>query len=281
MTSIAEALRQAAASIDSDSPRLDAEVLLAHCLGKPRSHLLAWPDRKLAPRIATRFFSLAARRSAGHPISHLTGRREFWSLELSVTPRVLIPRPETELLVETALSRLDAASARVADLGTGSGAIALALASERPQWRIVATDRSEAALALAQQNAVNLGLSNVEFHCGDWCHALPEGQYDLIASNPPYIPADDPHLQSGDLRFEPRQALVADANGLGDLAAIAEQARRHLKPGAWLLLEHGYNQDASVRDLLSRHRYQDIESLKDLAGQPRLTLARNPELSKQ
>ena len=277
MTTIAEALDQASAVIAGDSPRLDAEVLLAHCLDKPRGHLLAWPEKPLPPDTERRFLALVNKRASGRPISHLTGQREFWSLPLRVTPDVLIPRPETELLVETALARLASPRARVADLGAGSGAIALALASERPGWRITATDQSAAALTLARQNAERLGLNAIEFRQGDWCDALAGEPYDLILSNPPYIPPGDPHLQTGDLRFEPRQALVSADDGLADLAAIIDQARAHLKPGGWLMLEHGYNQAEPVRKRLARRDYQAIETLSDLAGHPRVTVGACPE----
>ncbi len=269
---IATALTRATARLAGDSARLDAEVLLSHCLGKPRSHLFAWPEQALPAETERCFETLIERRLAGHPIAHLTGSREFWSLPLAVTPDVLIPRPETELLVETALRRLRHPRARVADLGTGSGAIAIALASERRDWHLIATDRSPKALDIARANALHFALTNLEFHLGDWCSALPLDDFDLIVSNPPYIPARDPHLLQGDLRFEQRTALVSGPDGLDDIRQIARCARKHLKPGAWLMLEHGYNQAQAVTELLTALNYTAIETLDDLAGQPRLTL---------
>ena len=269
---IATALTQAAARLPGDSARLDAEVLLSHCLGKPRSHLFAWPERVLPADIQRAFETLIERRCSGQPIAHLTGSREFWSMPLTITPDVLIPRPETELLVETALRRLRHPRARVAELGTGSGAIAIALASERRDWQVIASDQSPKALEIARTNARHFALTNIEFHLGDWCAALPAGAFDLIVSNPPYIPDNDPHLLRGDLRFERRDALVSGPDGLDDIRRIARCARDHLKPGAWLMLEHGYNQAQAVAGLLTALDYSAVETLDDLAGQPRLTL---------
>lgn len=190
-----------------------------------------------------RFEALLARRQAGEPVAYLLGRQGFWSLELEVSPATLIPRPETELLVELALARLPAGqSLRVADLGTGSGAIALALARERPQAHVVATDASAEALTVARRNAARLGLGRVEFRDGDWLVPLAQERFDLIASNPPYIEQDDPHLAQGDLRFEPPAALASGADGLDAIRVIVRDAGRHLHPGGWLLLEHGWNQ---------------------------------------
>lgn len=272
---IQAALALGSAKIDSDSARLDSELLLCHLLDKPRSYLFTWPDRVLSDEQREGFEALLERRIAGEPVAHLTGMRGFWSLDLEVTPDTLIPRPDTETLVEAALARLPDGPYRVADLGTGSGAIALALAGERPQWQLVATDRIEAAADLARRNRDRLGLSNVEILCGSWCAPLT-GTFDMILSNPPYIDSADPHLDQGDVRFEPRSALVADEQGLADIRAISEQARAYLKPSGWLMFEHGFEQAEAVRTLLERLGYAEAETLSDLGGNPRVTLARFP-----
>ena len=260
----------------SDSPRADAEALLAHVLARPRSFLRAWPEAPVAPEAAARFLTLLERRMHGEPVAYLSGRRGFWTLELEVTPATLIPRPETELLVELALARLpDGRDLRVADLGTGSGAIALALAAERPRIEVTATDASPAALAIAQANAARLGLGNLRFAAGDWCAAL-EGRYALIASNPPYLADDDPHLGRGDLRFEPRRALAAGADGLADLRRIVDQAAAHLEADGWLLLEHGHDQGEAVPALLAAAGYRAVACVPDLGGRPRVSLAQAP-----
>ncbi len=275
-------LQAAIARIDSDSPRLDAEVLLAHSLNKPRSHLLAWPDKVIQPSALQQFNQLIQKRIDGQPISYLTGTREFWSMNLTVTPDVLIPRPETELLVETALARLSDVDSQAADLGTGSGAIAIALAKERPNWQITATDQSQAALRIAAANAAQQNLGNIEFRHSDWLESLADKRFDLIISNPPYIAATDPHLDQGDVRFEPDQALASGVDGLDDIKKIIAQSPAHLKPNAWLMLEHGYNQSSAVQKLLEgtpQHnmencqQYTCIESLADLSGQSRVTVA--------
>ena len=255
------------------APELEAALLLCHLLQQPRSHLFAWPEKRLTAHQAVAYGRLIQRRLDGEPIAHITGEREFWSLPLRVTVATLIPRPETELLVERALYHLATVKApRVADLGTGSGAIALALASERPDAWIHASDLSTAALVVARDNARRLGLSNLSFSEGSWCRALPDGgRYDLIVSNPPYIEAGDPHLERGDLPREPRDALASGADGLDAIREITAQAPARLKPGGWLLLEHGYNQGEAVRQILAGVGFRQIETLHDEAGQPRLT----------
>ena len=268
-------LREGTQQIAGDTPRLDAEVLLACALDRPRSHLLAWPERVPAPEQQARYRKLVARRAAGEPVAHLVGQREFWSLPVRVTPATLIPRPETETLVACALDVLPADShLRIADLGTGSGAIALAIAHERPGCHVVATDRSATALEVAAANARQLGLDNIEFLAGDWCDALADRRFDLIVSNPPYIPVADSHLDEGDVRFEPRTALVAGAEGLDDLARIADCARAHLHSHAWLMLEHGFDQGDRVHALLEQHGYQSIVRHRDMTGHERVTTAR-------
>lgn len=262
------------ALVDSDSPKLDAEVLLAHVLNKGRIHLLTWPEQVLTPEQQTDYFRLIEQRRSGAPVAQLTGRSEFWSLPLNVNQHTLIPRPETELLVEAALERIPAnANWEIVDLGTGSGAIALALASERPLCTVHAVERSEEALQLARDNAKQLGL-RVLFHQGSWFEPLADKHFELIISNPPYIPEQDPHLSQGDVRFEPDTALSSGKDGLDDIRHIAHTARQYLKPGAWLMLEHGYDQGQAVREILQAEGYTEIDIIRDLAGHERIGLGR-------
>jgi release factor glutamine methyltransferase len=272
-TSIRQLLEQATRSLnpDSDSARLDAEILLTHALGETRSYLHAWPEKSLPAETAEQFNRLVTRRASGEPVAHLVGRREFWSLPLSITTDTLIPRPETETLVALALEIIPAdANCLVADLGTGSGAIALALAHERPRCRIVACDISPAAIEVAQSNARQLGIDNIEFHVGDWCKPLAGEQCEVIVSNPPYIPDADPHLDKGDVRFEPRSALVSGPEGLNDLENIAHCAHAHLQPGGWLLMEHGYDQGEAAARLLESTGFCEIADHPDDAGLSRV-----------
>lgn len=256
---------------------VDREWLLAEALGRSRSWLYAHPEAPVPASARARFEALLARRQAGEPVAYLLGRRGFWSLDLEVGPATLIPRPETECLVELALARLPAGSPlRLADLGTGSGAIALALATERPLARIVATDASPEALAVARRNAERLGLRGVEFRQGDWLAALGDGSFDMIVSNPPYIAAGDPHLAQGDLRFEPAAALASGEDGLEAIRVIVRDARRHLCPGGWLLLEHGWEQGAAVRALLAQAGLVEVDTARDLEGRERASLGRMP-----
>lgn len=258
-----------------DTARLDAEVLLAFALGRPRAYLHAWPERGLDPEVWSRFRGLVERRRAGEPVAYITGRREFWSLDLAVTRDTLIPRPETELLVELALQAMpESRSVRVADIGTGTGAVALAIASERPQSTLVATDISAAALQVARGNATRLGVRNVEFREGDLCAPLHAEVFDIIVSNPPYVRNGDPHLEQGDIRFEPISALVAGPGGLDVIKRLAACARDHLTEGGWLLMEHGHDQAGEVRRLLSRYGYNEITSHRDGAGHERAVSAR-------
>lgn len=258
-----------------DTARLDAEVLLAFALGKPRSYLHAWPERELDPGTWSCFRDLMERRCAGEPIAYITGRREFWSLDLAVTRDTLIPRPETELLVELALQAMpEGRSVRVADIGTGTGAIALAIASERPQSTVVATDISAAALQVARDNALRLGIRNVEFREGDLCEPLRGEMFDILVSNPPYVQNDDPHLARGDVRFEPPSALAAGPEGLDVINRLASCTRGHLAEGGWLLMEHGYDQAREIHRLLSRYGYNEITSHRDSAGHERVASAR-------
>ena len=263
--------------LDSDSPRADAEILLAHVMRRSRSYFVAWPEAQVSLDDALAFEALLARRVAGEPVAYLLGSRGFYGLDLAVSPAVLIPRAETEVLVEAALERLpppDAATAcRVADLGTGSGAIALALANEHKDVQVVAVDVSLQALAQARANAVALGLT-VDFRLASWCEGLADDVFDMIVSNPPYICADDEHLAQGDVRFEPALALASGADGLDAIRAIIACAPAHLKPGGWLLFEHGYDQAEAVAALLRAAGWQAVESLQDLLGHFRVTLGR-------
>ena len=286
MPTIAEAIRNAArrliaAGLDPESaasPRAEAELLLCEATGLSRTTLFSWPEQILTTAQAQRFEALLNRRAAGEPFAYILGRREVWGLNLMVTPATLIPRPDTELLVEWALEALPANRPSLcADLGAGSGAIACALAHERPAWNILAVERSAAALAVAAGNARGLGLANVLPILGDWLAPVASGRLDLIVANPPYVRAGDHHLRRGDLRFEPAGALAAGADGLDAIRIIADQARRCLRPGGRLALEHGWDQDASVRALLDRAGYYVVASHLDLAGHPRVTSALWPE----
>ena len=273
---IAQALRQANHPLTDRSdtlPKLEAEILLSFVLDTPRSHLFAWPEQQLNKEQLSRFHALLVRRRRGEPTAYLTGRKEFWSLELTVTPATLIPRPETEQLVERALQRIPSDRPfAVADLGTGSGAIAAAIASERPLSTLVATDNSSGALAVAEENFRQHDLHNIRCILGPWCNALPPNRkFDLILSNPPYVAAGDPHLQRDGLPWEPANALTAGPDGLDDIRQIVEQAHCHLKPGGWLLLEHGFDQGYAVRDLLALAGYQRIDTLQDLEGRERIS----------
>lgn len=254
--------------------RLEAEILLAHALTTPRSFLYANPELELPDLRAGVFRKLVQRRAQGEPLAYLTGTREFWSLSLRVTPDVLIPRHETELLVEAGLEHIPVhRPVRVADLGTGSGAIALALASERGEAEVHASDISQAALGVARSNAELLGLPGVRFHEGSWCEPL-SGRFEVLLSNPPYVAAGDPHLLSGDLPHEPVQALSSGPDGLDSIREIVRQAPDYLAPGGWLMLEHGRDQGAAVRALLAEHGYTAVETRWDLSGQERVTLGR-------
>lgn len=261
----------------SETARLDAEILLAAALGRSRTYLLAWPEQVPNLEQTTRFNAWLERRLAGEPVAYLLGRREFWSLDLVVTADTLIPRPETELLVELALARLPMERPMaVADLGTGSGAIALALAVERPLARIVATDRSPAALAIARHNAERLGIRHLEFRAGDWCAPLAGERFDLIAANPPYVAVSDPRWRVGALRFEPPEALITEEEGLAALRAIINQAPAYLLPGGWLMLEHGYDQGEAVPALLRQRGFVEIADYCDAAGVSRCAGGRWP-----
>jgi release factor glutamine methyltransferase len=262
-------------ALPGDSSRLDAELLLAHALGKPRVFLRAWPELQPDDDQLERFRQLLQRRMRGEPVAYLLGSREFWSLDVRLNSATLIPRAETETLVEAALAIFGESPIRALDLGTGSGAIALALASERPTWRIEAIDSVPDCVAAARANANRLGLANVHCIVGDWCQGIG-GSYQLIVSNPPYIDAGDSHLDQGDLRFEPRAALVADDHGLAAIRQVVSQAAVRLEPGGWLMLEHGHDQRAACSELFAAAGYTDVECLRDLAGRDRVTKGRRP-----
>ena len=270
-------LRAAAARLPTLEGRHEAEQLLAHALGRDRAWLFAHAIDELEAGQVAAFEALLARRIAGEPVAYLTGRRSFWTLELEVNADTLIPRPETELLVELALARLpDAEKINVADLGTGSGAIALSLAQERPRAWVIATDASAGALAVAKRNALSHGIGNVEFRQGSWFAPLSGERFDLIASNPPYIAVDDPHLQQGDLRFEPATALSSGSDGLEDIRDIVAHAGEHLVAGGWLLLEHGLEQGAAIRGLLEVAGFMEVITERDLELRDRVTLGQKP-----
>lgn len=258
----------------SPSARLDVELLLAAALGKPRSYLRTWPEHEPSAEQLAVFAAMLERRRGGEPVAYILGHQGFWSLALEVAPHTLIPRPDTELLVETALQLAPATPRRVLDLGTGTGAIALALASERGGWRVTGVDRIADAVALAERNGQRLGLNNAEFRQSSWFEALAGERFDLIVSNPPYIAADDRHLGEGDVRFEPMSALVAGADGLDDIRQIVAQAPRHLETDGWLLLEHGYDQAGAVRELLGAAGFSAVQSRRDLGGHERISLGR-------
>jgi len=257
----------------SDTARLDAELLLCHVLGQSRTYLYTWPERTLSEEQLQALEPLLARREGGEPVAHILGKREFWTLELAVTADTLIPRPETELLVEAALARIPPDAAwRIADLGTGSGAIALAIASERPACHITAVERSPGALEVAQENARHLGMTNVTFCLGSWFEPLSGQRFQLIVSNPPYIPRQDPHLVEGDVRFEPASALVAGEDGLDDIRLLVANAAQYLESSGWLLLEHGYDQGEAVVALMHAAGYDEVELLSDLQGHGRVSV---------
>ncbi|MDH1662354.1 peptide chain release factor N(5)-glutamine methyltransferase [Stenotrophomonas sp. GD03777] len=274
-----QVVADASARLGGVDARHEAELLLLHVLERPRSWLFAHATDPLAANDQAAFEALLARRVAGEPVAYLTGRRGFWTLDLEVDPATLIPRPETELLVELALERLPPDQAlQLADLGTGSGAIALALASERPRAQVLATDASPGALAVAARNAARHELDNVLFAEGghDWYAPLQGVRFDLIASNPPYIASNDPHLEQGDLRFEPSTALASGMDGLDDIRRIVDGGQAHLRPGGWLLIEHGWDQGAAIRALFEATGFAEVQTVQDLEQRDRITLGRRP-----
>lgn len=270
MQTVAQCLQSGRARL-GEQQDLDVQVLLCHSLNRPRSYLYAWPDATVNEQQLSLYDSLIAARARGEPVAYLIGQREFWSLPLKVTPATLIPRPDTELLVSTALDVCQREVAHVLDLGTGSGAVALAIASERQRWQVLAVDSCPDALAVAQENTRTLGLRNVRCEQSSWYNALGAQCFDLIVSNPPYIDPCDEHLSQGDLRFEPRSALVAKNSGFADIDTIVSDAPRYLCAGGHLLLEHGYQQGQAVRELLQRSGFCNVQSYRDLAGHERIS----------
>lgn len=258
----------------SESPRRDAEILLGHVTGKTRTFILAFDETVLTQSESDTLETLLSRRVNGEPVAHLVGMREFWSLPLEVSPATLIPRPDTECLVEQALARLPSAACDILDLGTGTGAIALALASERPDCRVTAVDFVADAVALAQRNAASLGIENVTIAQSNWFSVLAGHTFAMMVSNPPYIDEQDPHLAEGDVRFEPLSALVAADEGLADLAHIIREGWHFLAPGGWMLLEHGWKQGDAVRQLYLQAGYTQVETCRDYGGNDRLTVGR-------
>ncbi len=262
-------------SVVTDCPLLEAEILLAHVLNTSRNYLHTWNDARLNEEQIREYANCLSRRRHHEPIAYITETKEFYSLQLQVTPDTLIPRPETELLVDSILSDHPRETLlKVADLGTGSGAIALALAHERPNWEIHATDDSECALKVAQMNARRLSINNVSFHQGNWCAALPSDGFDIIVSNPPYIGEMEWDIYAENLAFEPRSALVSGLDGLDSIHTIIHSAKQYLKSGGQLLIEHGFLQGSAVRKIFAACAYSQIHSVRDLSGQERATIAR-------
>jgi release factor glutamine methyltransferase len=271
---ISELLKKSAKQLEkiSDSARLDTEVLLCFILEKNRSYLMTWPEKELNEDQFNNFQTVFKKRQQGTPLAHITGHKEFWSLNLKVTRDTLIPRPETELLIEQILESFPTTEKKtLLDLGTGSGAIAIAIASERKHWKIIATDQSSAALDIAIENARSLNISNIEFKQGSWFQAIEDKAFDIIVSNPPYIVNTDPHLKSGDVRFEPLSALASGVEGLDDIHTIVSQAKQHLNPGGFLIIEHGYDQKAAVNGIFNNNGLNNVTQHHDLANNPRTT----------
>ncbi|WP_299977202.1 peptide chain release factor N(5)-glutamine methyltransferase [uncultured Pseudoteredinibacter sp.] len=278
MNSIAELLNSARQQLlNSDTAQLDVELLLCHCLECERSYLFTWPEKQLSDQHNEHFQKLLERRIAGEPVAHIIAKRDFWDLTLEVNSSTLIPRPDTETLVEQALDYFPSGAAAALDLGTGTGAIALALASEWPSCKLLAVDLNAEAVALAERNRVANNIQNVRFLQSSWFAEIdPGSRFNLIVSNPPYIDPIDPHLQEGDVRFEPLSALIAGDGGMADLKLIVQQAPHYLDSGGYLLLEHGYQQAALVRELLSLQGFVDVASREDIAGHERISFARWP-----
>jgi release factor glutamine methyltransferase len=272
-----QARQQLAAELglEASEARIEAQMLLGEALNVSRAWMIANAEEALPPELNDRFLTLLQRRLGGEPVAYILGRREFYGLEFKVGPGVLIPRPDTETLVEAALQRIPAQSPmHVLDLGTGSGAIAIAIAFHRPQARVVAVDFSQAALDIARKNAAALGTTNLHLLRSDWFSALEQQCFEIIVSNPPYIAAADPHLTQGDLRFEPSSALASGADGLDDIRRIIETAPEHLEAGGWLLLEHGYDQSGKVAELLKAEGFAEVGHAADLAETERVTFGK-------
>jgi len=271
---IQQALQQASLLLSEtgESAALDAQVLLSHALQCNTAHLVAWPEKNLSEEQASQYLQLVQQRKEGLPVAHLTGLREFWSLNFSVNNSTLIPRPETETLVEFVLEKFaDKKNLKLLDMGTGTGAIAIAVASEKPEWKTFACDVSKQALKLAMQNSEQHQTSNTTFIHSDWFNNIADHDFDIIVSNPPYIANNDPHLSVGDVRFEPHSALTAGETGMDDIEHLCLYAKNHLVKNGWLIVEHGYNQKQLVADCFAENGYTEIEQRKDLSGHTRMT----------
>lgn len=274
MIDIKQALIKAVVLLNNTSlsPQIDAEILLGHVLHSSRTFLYTHPEQQLSEYEHKQYEALLEKRANGTPIAYLVGYKEFWSLKLLVSSDTLIPRPETELLVELTLDHCQNINkAHILDLGTGSGAIALAIASEQPEWHLFAADQNPLTLELAKLNAQQLNLNNIEFFCSDWFTDVPKIKFNAIVSNPPYIAISDPHLQQGDVRFEPSLALISGKEGLDALAFLINSSYDHLLPGGWLLVEHGYQQGAAVGALFLKRGYQNIHCWQDMQGLDRVS----------
>ncbi|GBE09130.1 release factor glutamine methyltransferase [bacterium BMS3Abin11] len=272
MPTLLELLKEARSKLTGPEARQESELLLAEICGISRSHQLIHPDEELSEKQCQQFDSAIKRRIAGEPLAYITGSRGFWDMDLQVTPDVLIPRPDTECLVEQALQRIPAdARWQIADLGTGSGAIALVLARERPLCDIIATDLSMAALVIAKENARLQGVKNISFAAGSWFQPIKNRLFEMIICNPPYIPVDDPHLKQSDLPAEPDHALISGGDGLDAIRKIISDSVLHLKPSGFLLLEHGYDQAIKVTELLCNEGFKEIFTEKDYGGNDRVT----------
>lgn len=257
---------------NGESPSIDVKVLLGFCLNQNQTYLMTWPERRLSHEQWQQYQTYITKRAKGEPVAHITGFRDFWTLTLSVNPHTLIPRPETELLVETALDLCQQKDLHVLDLGTGTGAIGLALAKENGSWKVLGCDVVDDAIALAKDNAARNSVNNIEFIQSDWFEKVPSDQFDLIVSNPPYIESSNHYLSQGDVRFEPRSALVSGDNGLADIKRITVEAERYLRNGGWLILEHGHKQGLATREILVNNGYKCVSTKQDLAGHDRITL---------
>jgi release factor glutamine methyltransferase len=267
-----QSLSQPIVEESSPTHALDAQVLLSHVLECNTAHLIAWPEKDLSEQQEIRYLQLIQQRQQGLPVAHLTGQREFWSLDFDVNNSTLIPRPETETLVEYILTKFGQNKQfALLDMGTGTGAIAIAIASEKSEWKIVASDIFEQALKLATSNSQKHGTDNVTFLQSDWFKNISMTDFDIIVSNPPYIAADDPHLQQGDVRFEPQSALSSGKTGMDDIEHLCAHAKNHLKNNGWLIVEHGYNQEQLVSDSFAENGFTQIEQVRDLSGHTRMT----------
>ncbi|CUB03093.1 peptide chain release factor N(5)-glutamine methyltransferase [Marinomonas fungiae] len=259
----------------SDTAQLDAQLLLSHVLDVSTTHFFTWPDKEVSEANQMAFEALLKRRETGEPIAYILGEQDFWSLSLETSPSTLIPRADTERLVEVALELLPETAHKLVDMGTGTGAIALALAKEWPASSVIGVDYQTEAVALAQRNAMRNNIANASFLQSDWFLALAdEAPFDLIISNPPYIDPEDEHLSQGDVRFEPLTALIAEEHGLADIRHISEQAKHYLAPKGWLMFEHGYDQGQTVRDLLQEKGFVEVATYQDLGGNDRVTVGR-------